>query len=124
MFDCIKCLFKNFCAGTKMKYFLFSGDSGGANSRSGSPESSGAKIDRNFTRCIVSVFFVLVSVLTLTVLFSSEASKFLPKTVQEQIGQILDKFGLEPRVHAVVIDAGSTGNFFILSTKFDKSFSN
>jgi len=87
-----------------------SGDSGGANSRSDSPESSGAKIDRNFTRCIVSVFFVLVSVLTLTVLFSSEASKFLPKTVQEQIGQILDKFGLEPRVHAVVIDAGSTGS--------------
>ena len=97
-----------------------SGDSGGPNSRSDSPESSGAKIDRNFTRCIVSVFFVLVSALTLTVLFSSEASKFLPKTVQEQIGQILDKFGLEPRVHAVVIDAGSTGNFFILSTKFDK----
>ena len=66
------------------------------------------------------MFFVLVSALTLTVLFSSEASKFLPKTVQEQIGQILDKFGLEPRVHAVVIDAGSTGIFFILSTKFEK----
>ena len=87
-----------------------SGDSGGPNSRSDSPESSGAKIDRNFTRCIVSAFFLLVSALTLTVLFSSEASKFLPKTVQEQIGQILDKFGLEPRVHAVVIDAGSTGS--------------
>ena len=67
---------------------------------------------------------MLVSVLTLTVLFSSEASKFLPKTVQEQIGQILDKFGLEPRVHAVVIDAGSTGDFFILSTEFLKTFQN
>merc|ERR1739844_170644 len=51
-----------------------------------------------------------MSGLTFTVLFSSEASKFLPKAVKENIVQILDSVGLEPRVHAVVIDAGSTGS--------------
>ena len=75
--------------------------------RSASPESSGAKIDRNFTRCIVLAFLVLLSGLTLPVLLSSN---ILPKAVQENIGQILDSVGLEPRVHAVVIDAGSTGS--------------
>ena len=43
-------------------------------------------------------------------LFSSEASKLLPPAVLESVGQILDSVGLESRVHAVVIDAGSTGS--------------
>ena len=95
---------------------------GGQDLRSVSPESSGAKIDRNFTRCIVLAFLVVLSGLTLPVLFSSN---ILPKAVQENIGQILDSVGLEPRVHAVVIDAGSTGSRVLAFTfKRDIFFQN
>ena len=73
-----------------------------SSSRSSSPESKGAKIDRNFTRCIISSIFVVLLALTLPLVFR--------KQLQEPLEYILDGLGLESRLHAVVLDAGSTGS--------------
>ena len=83
-----------------------SGDAG--QSRSSSPETSGAKIDRNFTRCIILAFLVLVSGL------------LIPLSLG-YVDQIFDTLGLEQKVHAVVIDAGSTGSR-VLAFTFKKDF--
>ena len=80
-------------------------------SRSSSPESKGAKIDRNFTRCIILAFLALTSALLV-----------LPLAYPDSLSQFLDLFGLEPRVHAVVIDAGSTGSR-VLAFTFKRDFS-
>lgn len=101
----------------------FEGDANGRqnSSRSSSPESKAAKIDRNFTRCIILVFAVLAFAILLPVLFSSSA--FLPPFAQRYLEQILHSLGLEPRVHAVVIDAGSTGSR-VLAFTFKHDFLN
>ena len=82
-----------------------SGDSG--NSRSNSPESNGAKIDRNFT-IIILAFLVLALGLLIPISLG-------------QIDQVLKFLGLEHKVHAVVIDAGSTGSR-VLAFTFKKDF--
>ena len=80
--------------------------SGDLSARSDSPESKGAKIDRNFTHCIILSFIVLFSALVLPLFFVSQLPEFMKKPAQ----QIFETFGLESKVHAVVIDAGSTGS--------------
>ena len=82
-----------------------SGDSG--NSRSNSPESNGAKIDRNFT-IIILAFLVLALGLLIPISLG-------------QTDQVLNFLGLEHKVHAVVIDAGSTGSR-VLAFTFKKDF--
>ena len=82
-----------------------SGDSG--NSRSTSPESNGAKIDRNFT-IIILAFLVLALGLLIPISLG-------------QTDQVLNFLGLEHKVHAVVIDAGSTGSR-VLAFTFKKDF--
>ena len=82
-----------------------SGDSG--NSRSNSPESNGAKIDRNFT-IIILAFLVLAIGLLIPISLG-------------QTDQVLNFLGLEHKVHAVVIDAGSTGSR-VLAFTFKKDF--
>ena len=82
-----------------------SGDSG--NSRSTSPESNGAKIDRNFT-IIILAFLVLAIGLLIPISLG-------------QTDQVLNFLGLEHKVHAVVIDAGSTGSR-VLAFTFKKDF--
>ncbi len=94
-----------------------SGSGDDSSCRSSSPESKGARIDRNFTRCIVLAFLVLIGAIFLPLTFSS----MLPSFIQEPFEQLLDAFGLEPRVHAVVIDAGSTGSR-VLAFTFKKDF--
>ena len=83
-----------------------SGDA--SHSRSSSPESSGAKIDRNFTRCIILAFMVLASGLLIPLSLGNADLVF-------------DLLGLESKVHAVVIDAGSTGSR-VLAFTFKKDF--
>ena len=82
-----------------------SGDSG--TSRSNSPESNGAKIDRNFT-IIILAFLVLALGLLIPISLG-------------QTDQVLNFLGLEHKVHAVVIDAGSTGSR-VLAFTFKKDF--
>ena len=82
-----------------------SGDSG--TSRSNSPESNGAKIDRNFT-IIILAFLVLAIGLLIPISLG-------------QTDQVLNFLGLEHKVHAVVIDAGSTGSR-VLAFTFKKDF--
>ena len=82
-----------------------SGDSG--NSRSNSPESNGAKIDRNFT-IIILAFLVLALGLLIPISLG-------------QTDQVLNFLGLEHKFHAVVIDAGSTGSR-VLAFTFKKDF--
>ena len=83
-----------------------SGNSG--NSRSNSPESSGAKIDRNFTRCIILAFLVLTTGLLIPISLG-------------HTDQVLNFLGFDHKVHAVVIDAGSTGSR-VLAFTFKKDF--
>ena len=75
-------------------------------SRSHSPESKGAKIDRSFTHCIILSFLMLICALIVPLFFASSLPEFMKKPAQ----QIFETFGIESKAHAVVIDAGSTGS--------------
>jgi ectonucleoside triphosphate diphosphohydrolase 5/6 len=88
-----------------------------SNSLPRSPESKGAKIDRNFTRCII---------LSILVLFTACLAPFfllskLPESARQPFEVILDMIGLEAKAHAVVIDAGSTGSR-VLAFTFKRDF--